>query len=74
MNFASNAAFDLAEQRIEEEREAAIAKSCAALRASGTEDCVDCGCTISIARRRVYPSATRCLECQEFAEKEARCR
>ena len=74
MNFASNAAFDLAEQRIEEEREAAIAASRAALMANGTIECVDCGCTISIARKRVYPSARRCLECQEFTEKEARCR
>lgn len=71
MNFGSNAAFDLAEQRIEEEREAAIATARAALRSAGTLDCVDCGCSISLARRQVYPSATRCLECQQVAEKEA---
>jgi RNA polymerase-binding transcription factor DksA len=41
------------------------------LKQMGTEECVDCGCMISIARRRVYPSATRCLECQEMTEKEA---
>lgn len=68
---AGNRYFDLAELRTEQEREAAITAARAALQSAGTIECLDCGCTISIARRRVYPSATRCLECQEFAEKEA---
>lgn len=74
MNFGSNAAFELAEQRVEEEREAAIAAARAALCSAGTVECVDCGCSISLARRLVYPSATRCLECQEVAEREIYCR
>jgi RNA polymerase-binding transcription factor DksA len=41
------------------------------LKRAGTEECTDCGATISLARRRVYPSARRCLECQVEAEKEA---
>ncbi len=74
MNFGSDTALDLAEQRASEEREAALASVRAVLRAEGTLECIDCGSTISLARRRVYPAAKRCLECQESAEKEAYCR
>ena len=48
-----------------------IAGASAALHSDGSAECIDCGCTISLARRRVYPSARRCLECQVYAEKEA---
>lgn len=71
MNLGSDAAFDLAAERAIQERDAGIASARAALSKTGREECVDCGCCISIARRRVYPSATRCLECQQTAEKEA---
>ncbi len=65
---------EVGEARVEQERAAKVSAATRALRQMGTEECVDCGCTISIARRRVYPSATRCLECQEIAEKEAAAR
>ncbi len=71
MNFGGDAALDLAAELATQERDAGIASARAALSKSGREECVDCGCSISIARRRVYPSATRCLECQQIAEKEA---
>jgi RNA polymerase-binding transcription factor DksA len=71
MNFGSNAALDLAAERAEQEREAGCRAASAALKRAGTEECTDCGATISLARRRVYPSARRCLECQVEAEKEA---
>lgn len=61
---------EIGEMRVEQERQARIRAASAALRAEGREEC-ECGATISPARRRVYPSATRCLECQEIAEKEA---
>ncbi|MFN3440942.1 MAG: TraR/DksA C4-type zinc finger protein [Rhizobium rosettiformans] len=62
---------EIGEERVEQERQAKLTAARHALKQMGTEECVDCGCTISIARRRVYPSATRCLECQEMTEKEA---
>lgn len=71
MNFGSNASLDAAALLAEQERETQVALARQALMRRGKEACVDCGATISMARRAVYPSAVRCLECQEFAEKEA---
>lgn len=62
---------EIGEERVEQERQAKLEAARKALKQMGTEECVDCGATISIARRHVYPSATRCLECQEMTEKEA---
>jgi RNA polymerase-binding transcription factor DksA len=61
---------EIGEMRVEQERQARINAARAALKQAGREQC-ECGATISPARRRVYPSATRCLECQEIAEQEA---
>lgn len=65
---------EVGEMRVEQERQARVDEARRAMKLEGTDECTDCGCTISIARKRVYPSATRCLECQEFAEREAYCR
>lgn len=62
---------EVAEARIEQERTAQVDAARRELQRAGTVECIDCGSTISLARRRVYPAATRCLECQESAEKEA---
>lgn len=62
---------EIGEERVEQERQAKLKAARHALKQIGTEECVDCSSTISVARRRVYPSATRCLECQEMTEKEA---
>lgn len=62
---------EIGEAKVEQERQAKVDAIRIALRRSGTTACIDCGCTISSARKRVHPSATRCLECQESAEKEA---
>lgn len=61
---------EVGEQRVEQERQSRIDAARAELKKQGREEC-QCGATISLARRRVYPSATRCLECQEIAEREA---
>jgi RNA polymerase-binding transcription factor DksA len=61
---------EVGEMRVEQERQARINAARAELTRQGREQC-ECDATISPARRRVYPSATRCLECQEIAEKEA---
>ncbi|EHS51508.1 DnaK suppressor protein [Rhizobium sp. PDO1-076] len=61
---------EIGEERVEQERQARINAASAALKQQGREQC-GCGATISQARRRVHPSATRCLECQVIVEKEA---
>ena len=66
----SNFDREVGEARVEQERQARIDAARAELKKAGRESC-ECGATISPARRRVYPSATRCLECQELVEKEA---
>lgn len=66
--------FELAERRADQERNALVDAARAQLSHAGTPECVDCGCTISIARRRVYPSATRCIDCQTDFEREVYCR
>ncbi len=60
---------EVGEMRVEQERRRASMPPRRAEEAR-REQC-ECGATISPARRRVYPSATRCLECQEIVEKEA---
>lgn len=61
---------EVGELRVEQERQARIDAARAALKQQGRDEC-ECGATISPARRRACPSATRCLECQEIAEQEA---
>ena len=61
---------EVGEMRVEQERQARIDAARRALKQEGRAEC-ECGATISLARRRACPSATRCLECQEIAEKEA---
>ena len=65
----SNAAFDLAELRSEQEREAAIAVASLALNATGSLACVGCESEISTERRQALPSAIRCMNCQMLFEK-----
>lgn len=40
--------------------------------APGSAECEDCGDPIPEARRRAYPSATRCTECQARHERHAK--
>jgi RNA polymerase-binding transcription factor DksA len=65
---------EVGEARVEQERDARVGKVRAKLTRAGTLECVDCGCTISLARRQVYPAATRCAECQTDFEREIYCR
>ncbi len=66
----SNVDYEFADIRAEQEREAKIAAVRAELRRQGSTECSDCGCSIAVARLRVIPSASRCLECQETYEHE----
>lgn len=64
----SNFAFDLADERAEQERNSAIARASATVTAQGALICIDCDEEISVARRTAYPAAQRCVECQETYE------
>ncbi|MNF08968.1 hypothetical protein D3C80_2095150 [compost metagenome] len=63
---------ELAEQRVEEEKEVAIANARKALSCIGRVDCDECGRPIREARRKAMPSATRCFACQEAHEEGKR--
>jgi phage/conjugal plasmid C-4 type zinc finger TraR family protein len=69
MNFGGNAAFEQADLRAEQEREAAIAAASRTLRSPGTMQCEDCGSDIARERRLALPSATRCIACQTMLER-----
>jgi RNA polymerase-binding transcription factor DksA len=64
-----NRAIELAEQRAEQERDAAVSRSIAALSSAGTPDCVDCREPIDPARKAALPSAERCIHCQSRRER-----
>nr|WP_175386443.1 TraR/DksA C4-type zinc finger protein [Rhizobium sp. 9140] len=66
----SEAAFELASARTDQERDAGVKAAGIALSQPGTEDCIDCDRPIPEARRRVFPSARRCIECQTLSEAE----
>lgn len=59
---------ELAEARIEQEREAAIAAARQSISRPGRTVC-ECGASISDLRRERF-GAVRCLECQRDYEKE----
>ncbi len=71
MKYGSNAAFDLAAEREERDRQAKIAQASRALRGPGTMQCEDCEIDICRERRIAMPSATRCIGCQTRHEREA---
>ncbi|MCK9549614.1 TraR/DksA C4-type zinc finger protein [Aquamicrobium sp.] len=64
-----NAAFDLADQRAEQERETGIRAARAALAREGSPICMGCGEEIDPERRAALPSARRCLHCQQRLER-----
>lgn len=64
-----NFAFELADKRAAQERDAGIEAAQAELRKLGTPSCVGCGEEIEPERRRALPSARRCHECQERLER-----
>ncbi len=63
-------ALELSQLRAENEKNASIAATLAAMLRTGSADCDDCGCAIPEARRAAYPAARRCVSCQEQAERE----
>jgi len=65
---------ELGEARVEQERDARISEVRAQLTRAGTLECIDCGSSISLARREAYKAAKRCAECQTDFEREVYCR
>lgn len=68
MNFTERE-LEAAEAVVDKERAAHIARIRAGLAEEGEEDCIDCGRPIPEARRRVLPSAERCVPCQTKFER-----
>jgi len=66
-----NSAFDLAELRAEQERDAAIATAHNTVGRIGSLVCVDCTEDIEEARRLAAPFAQRCIECQNLHERKS---
>lgn len=64
-----NFAFDLAEQRADQERQSGIAAAHKALQGDGEIFCVACGEEIDQARRVALPAARRCIDCQKRRER-----
>ncbi|MHC3750716.1 TraR/DksA family transcriptional regulator [Stutzerimonas stutzeri] len=52
----------------EADRIGGVALVQARLQGQGAEECEDCGIEIPAARRKAYPSAVRCVECQSLRE------
>lgn len=63
---------EIAELRVEQERECGVARIRARLDAAGQDDCTDCGEQIDAARRAALPSAVRCMRCQGIFERARR--
>jgi phage/conjugal plasmid C-4 type zinc finger TraR family protein len=70
----SNAAFDLAAARAEQERDAGVADAGIALKQTGSTVCIACGEPISEERRLAAPFARRCIDCQTLHEAEKKSR
>ncbi len=65
-----NFAFELADLRAEQERQAGIDRASKAVREVGAIDCVRCGDPIDKERRQAMPSARRCIDCQLGVERD----
>lgn len=67
-----NAAFELADRRAEEERDAGIRSAQAAVAARPGRFICDCGEQISDARRKAAPFTDKCIDCATRAEQRRR--
>lgn len=65
-----DAAIELAERRVEMERDAGVARIQAKLTGASGRLVCDCGEPIGEARRRVMPNARDCINCATFRERE----
>jgi phage/conjugal plasmid C-4 type zinc finger TraR family protein len=74
MSDGGNRAIELAEERVEREREAGLARIRGRLATAGAESlvCMHCGEEIPEARRRAAPGCTTCYDCALVAERAMR--
>jgi len=70
----SNARFEQAEALVSQARDARLAAARADLKKAGAPECEDCEQPIPVPRRLAYPSATRCIECQNAVERRSHSR
>lgn len=56
----------------EADRIGGVALVQARLQGQGAEECEECGVEIPAARRKAYPSAVRCVDCQSLREARRR--
>lgn len=66
------AELDIAEMRHALSELGAVEAALARIAGGGYGVCVDCGAAIAPARLLAYPTATRCVACQEEAERRAK--
>ncbi len=66
----SNSAYELAEARSQQERQAGIEIASKAVAKTGLCICQDCGSMIAAARQQAAPFARRCIDCQTAFEHE----
>lgn len=66
---SSNWDQELAEMRIDQERDAGVARISEIVHSQGETVCITCDEEISAERRSAYPAARRCTECQESYER-----
>ena len=57
---------DRADIEIEREKQRELNRIAQSLEECGTIYCVDCGIKIPEARRKVMPSAKRCMDCEDL--------
>ena len=67
-----NAAIELAEARVEQERDAGVARIRIALAGTSGRMICDCGQPIGEARRQAMPNAVDCIDCATFTERKSR--
>lgn len=60
--------FDQAQRLEEQDRERALRSLSRRPARTGTDDCIECGNPIDVARKVALPSATRCVDCQGLHE------
>lgn len=58
-----------AEKMVAAELQTSMTRNQRAMTTPGTADCMDCGDPIPADRRAAAPFATRCIECQQGAER-----
>lgn len=63
---------DMASRQEEAARAEAVRRALAPLKGRGRKTCEDCGEPIPKKRKKALPSATRCVSCQQTADRQRR--